>query len=83
MSKKEKLLERFKSLPNDFTFDELVSVFKLFGYIVDNKGTTSGSRVRLQNGTDYYNFHRPHPGNIVKQNTLKAAYQYLKQPKLL
>ena len=37
MSTKEKLLERFKSLPSDFTFDETVRLFAIFGYDISLK----------------------------------------------
>ena len=47
MSTKDKLTKRFKSLPSDFTFDELVRVFASVGFTLDNKGNTSGSRVRF------------------------------------
>ena len=33
MSTKEKLIERFKRLPSDFTFEELVRLLSFYGYI--------------------------------------------------
>ena len=45
MSTKEKLLVRFKSLPSDFTFEELDRLLRSLGYEKDNKGKTSGSRI--------------------------------------
>ena len=83
MSTKEKLIERFKKLPKDFTFDELIAVFKTFGFTINNKGTTSGSRVRLERGDDCYNLHKPHPANIVKPGALKAVLEYFKSLDLL
>ena len=83
MSTKDKLIERFKKLPKDFTFDELIAVFNTFGFTVNNKGATSGTRVRLERGNDYYNFHRPHPSQIIKPASLKAAYVYLRDLNLL
>ena len=78
MSTKEKLIERFKTIPSDFTFDELIRLFNALGFTVNNKGATSGSRVRLEKGTGhYYNLHRPHPGNVVKKSALKSVYSYL------
>lgn len=50
MGTKEKLIERFKSQPKDFNWDELVRLFSIFGYKIDNKGKTSGSRVISQKG---------------------------------
>ena len=49
MGTKEKLIERFKALPSDFTFDELEKFLKCFGYEKSNKGKTSGSRVVYKN----------------------------------
>lgn len=37
MNKKDKLLKRFYSLPKDFTFDEIVSVFSCYGSIRKTK----------------------------------------------
>ena len=34
MSKKDKLKERFKKLPNDFSFDELVRLFASVGFML-------------------------------------------------
>ena len=52
MSTKEKLKRRLKRLPNDFTFDELVSLMAYFGYSLSNKGKTSGSRVGFVKGDE-------------------------------
>ncbi len=66
MGTKEKLIERFKSQPKDFNWDELVRLFSIFGYKIDNKGKTSGSRVIFAKGESSYTAHKPHPGSIVK-----------------
>jgi len=67
MGTKEKLIERFRNIPSDFTFDELERLLKIFGYERGNKGRTSGSRVVFKdaNGSPIM-LHRPHPGNIEK-----------------
>jgi len=44
MTKKDKLLVRFLSIPKDFTFDELKNLLIGFGYVESNLGRTSGSR---------------------------------------
>lgn len=41
MSKQEKLIERFKTRPKDFTFEELITLLGYYGYYLDNKGKTS------------------------------------------
>jgi len=40
MSIKDKLIERFKKQPNNFTWEELVRLFAYFGFDVYNKGKT-------------------------------------------
>ncbi len=77
MSTKDKRKQRFKTLPKDFTWNELVSIFVECGYTIENKGKTSGSRVRFRKGNDIYLAHRPHPSNVVKEGALKEALNYL------
>ena len=79
MSKKEKLIERFKRQPKDFTWDELVGLFGIFGFTVDNKGKTSGSRVLFNNGNKNYLAHKPHPESIIKGYSMKKILDYLKK----
>ncbi|MBE6290545.1 MAG: type II toxin-antitoxin system HicA family toxin [Bacteroidaceae bacterium] len=79
MGTKEKLLERFKKLPKDFTFDEMKVLLSHLGYEEDNRGKTSGSRVRFKNrDTGFYiDIHKPHPGSIMKEWMMKTIYQHL------
>ena len=83
MSTKEKLIERFKTIPSDFTFDELVSLFNHFGYSMDNKGSTSGSRVSFMKADDKLLIHKPHPDSIIKVYYLKRLLKEFKQRKLI
>ncbi|MBS3886448.1 MAG: type II toxin-antitoxin system HicA family toxin [Dethiobacter sp.] len=67
MSKREKLITRLLSRPNDFTFDELTTLLGFFQFKQVNLGKTSGSRVAFSNGEgDFIRFHKPHPRNILK-----------------
>ena len=77
MSSKRKLVKRFRSLPSDFTFDELVRLFGYFGFELSNKGRTSGSRVDFVKGKDSFKMHKPHPGKIVKPSLLFKVYKFL------
>lgn len=79
MSTKEKLIKRFKNLPKDFTFDEMIRLFALFGFETDNKGGTSGSRLALINKEKdlSYNMHKPHPGSIIKMYVMKQVLEYM------
>ncbi len=67
MGTKEKLLERLKCLPTDFTFAEAERLLTLLGYTKSNKGRTSGSRVMyIDKQNRKILLHRPHPGKILK-----------------
>ena len=85
MGSKDKLLERFKKKPKDFTYEETVSLLAHFGYSEYQKGATSGSRVRFKNEAtgSYIDIHRPHPGSIMKEWMVKTIYQHLKNNGLI
>lgn len=80
MGTKDKLIDRFKRMPKDFTYEETVRLLKIFGYSEYNKGNSSGSRVQfVRSGGDILNFHKPHPGSIMKLGTMKSIFSHLKQ----
>ena len=80
MSVKDKLTERFKKQPKDFTFDELKNLLSGLGFMMSHKGKTSGSRVRFQN-TELkiiIDIHKPHTqGTPIKETALKEIYNSL------
>jgi len=68
LSRRDKLIERLLSRPSDFTFDELVTLLRSFGYLIARAGKTGGSRVAFADDKgDYIRLHKPHPRNILKQ----------------
>ena len=79
MSKTEKLLEKFKSIPNDLTWDELVKILNYFGYFeLSKKGKTVGSRRKFVNEVkDVINLHKPHPTKIIKKYIIKQLLEKL------
>lgn len=80
MGTKDKLRDKFLSMPKDFTFDEMKKLLSGYGYIKDNKGKTSGSRVVFKNGDKRpIMLHKPHPGNIVKSYALRQVLDDLKE----
>lgn len=81
MGSKEKLVERFKKKPKDFTYEETVSLLAHFGYSEYQKGATSGSRVRFKN--DATGSYIDHPGSIMKEWMVKTIYQHLKNNGLI
>lgn len=62
MSKKEKLLKRIQSVPKDFTYSEAKTLLASLGFYEDNKGKTSGSRVKFVHKETKINIelHKPH-----------------------
>ena len=85
MSKKEKLLGRFKSKPKDFTFDELETLLGYFGYYLDDKGKTSGSRVRfIKDGIDTpILMHKPHNTKTLLPYQINDILKELKKEDLI
>jgi hypothetical protein len=47
ISKKEKLIARFLTMPSDFHYDEMVKLLGFFDFEEVKKGKTSGSRVKF------------------------------------
>lgn len=80
MSKAEKLIERFKSKPKDFTFDELRRLLFQFGYEEWRTGKTSGSRVTFFNKEldDVIKLHKPHPNPAVNRCYLIEIEKHLR-----
>lgn len=79
MGTKEKLRERFMKMPSDFTFDEMQQLLTGYGYVLGNKGHTSGSRIIFKNGNKRpIMLHKPHPGNIVKRYAMRQVFDELK-----
>jgi hypothetical protein len=79
MSKADKLVLRFLSIPKDFTFEELRKVLKGYGYEEIKTGKTSGSRVAFYNTEldDMIKFHKPHPSSIIKRCYLREIERQL------
>lgn len=78
MGTKEKLIERIKGLPTDFTFDEVARLLNLFGYVKTDKGKTSGSRVLFyKSGKSPVLLHRPHPQKELKRYAVKQVLEEL------
>lgn len=85
MTQVEKIKRRILQLPKDFTFAELETLLYQLGFEIDNKGKTSGSRVRFFNKERriQYLAHRPHPKSIIKEKALKDIVDFLTENNLL
>ncbi len=85
MGTKEKLIERFKRQPKDFTFDELICLFQVVGFELSQKGKTSGSRIEFVNQEKglSYGTHKPHPDNSIKSYVMKQILEFLTSNQLI
>ena len=86
MSKIEKDIERLKSRPKDFTYDEAKRILNNFGFIENTKGKTSGSRVVFIKQDDMNKeivLHKPHPSNILKLYQIKDIINLLQEWRLI
>ena len=85
MGKKEKLIERLKSKPKDFTFDEAETLLGYLSYHRSNKGKTSGSRV-IFTSTEHKTqilLHRPHPRKELLSDQVQQLMEALEQEGLI
>lgn len=85
MSKLEKEIKRLKSKPKDFTYDEAKVLLNKLGFIENNKGKTSGSRVVFENYqlNKKIELHRPHPSNILKAYQINQILVALREWRLI
>ena len=79
MGRKDKLIERLKSHPKDFTFDEMRTALEGLGFKMSNKGRTSGSRVKFSNGNVPIILHKPHPRKELKEYQIKEVLEILEE----
>ena len=65
MERFEKLIERLLSRPTDFTWAELQTIMRKFGY-AEKKAKGSGRKFINTKTGHVLSLHRPHPGKILK-----------------
>jgi len=83
VGKKEKLIERLKSNPKDFTFEELRTVLEALGFEISNKGRTSGSKVKFLKGNIPIVLHKPHPRKELLEYQINQVLETLEKEELL
>lgn len=84
MGQKEKLTNRLKSNPKDFTFDEAETLLGYFSYSRSNKGKTSGSRVMFVSPQHApVMLHKPHPRKELLSYQVKQLVNILEQEGLI
>lgn len=84
MGQKEKLIERLRSKPKDFTFDETETLLGYLSYRRSDKGRTSGSRVAFVSDNHApILLHRPHPRKELLEYQIKQLLDTLEQEGLI
>lgn len=85
MGQKDKLIEKLKSNPKDFTFEEAESLLGYLSYYRNNKGKTSGSRVMFESAEHKSKIllHKPHPRKELLSYQIKQLIDHLEQEGLL
>jgi len=76
MSKTDKLKAKLLSKPKDFTYQELVTLFKAYGFEEKTGQGSVRKLVNLKTGK-IFNLHEPHPGNILKGYVIREAIKIL------
>lgn len=85
MSKHEKLLNKFLARPRNFTYDDLVSLLRGFGYTVETRGRSSGSAVMFYNArlNDKILIHMPHPEKEIKRYVIEMVIEKLRNNQMI
>ena len=85
MSTLEKQIERLKSKPKDFTYDEAKMILNNLGFVEDNKGKTFGSRAVFKNFklNKKIELYKPHPKNILRPYQINRMLKLLKEWRIL
>ncbi len=85
MTKQDKILKRFLSKPNDFSYSELKKFLCKLGYIELTMGKSSGSRIAFFNNETKHliRLHKPHPKNILKRYQLDYIEDELKSMEVI
>jgi hypothetical protein len=84
VGQKEKLIERLKSKPKDFTFKDMETLLGFLGYTRSNKGRTSGSRVMfVSDKHPPIILHKPHPRKVLLSYQINQVIDILDQEGLL
>lgn len=83
MATVDKLIKRLKTVPKDFTFDELKRVFEHFGFLMLSKGKTSGSAVKFVRNRVVFKLHKPHPRKELLEYQIKDVLTILRKEDLI
>lgn len=84
MTKRQKVIDRFKAMPADLTWQELETMLAGFGYSQLKTGKTGGSRVKFMHETlPPIILHKPHPKPVLKRYQLEQIEETLRNEGLI
>lgn len=84
MSRLDKLKDRLRGQPSDFTWDELEKLLGGLGYRQAKPAKTGGSRRRFIHAqAAVISLHQPHPGNVLKHYQVEQILETLTEDGLL
>ena len=85
MSSKDKLINKLRSRPKDFTWDELTRLFGNLNFEEISKGNTGGSRRKFYHKATglMINLHKPHPRPIIKSYLIEQIIKKLEEERLI
>ena len=85
MSKVNKLINKLKQKPKDFTYEEAKQLLENLGFYEYNKGKTSGSRVVFINKDIQakIQLHKPHLDNVLKMYVVKNLLDKLTEMEVI
>jgi predicted RNA binding protein YcfA (HicA-like mRNA interferase family) len=81
VTKLDKLRKRILSRPRDFTWQELNTLMKGFGFELTSVGGSGRKFVHPDHNSLF--LHEPHPGNVLKSYQVRDVLDLLMQEGLL
>ena len=79
VSSRDKLLKKLLRRPQDFTYNELITLLGYYRYYEFKKGKTGGSKRAFVNQDTKHiiRLHKPHPMNILKRYQVEEVIDEL------
>lgn len=79
MTRIDKLIAQLLGRPSTYRVADFLKVMASYGFEMDNKGRTSGSRIRFYRPSDGRMFvmHAPHPSDELAAGTIRNIVRFL------
>ena len=80
MARWKRVEEKLINFSKDITFAEIVTLLEHYGYVLDNSGRTSGSRIRfVKDSRCDILLHKPYPQKYLKAYVVKHLHELIEQ----